>query len=163
MKGTLIATTVVDLGNEEARTIRRDDYAAFWLERAREELEADPGATLHHWTHANFSGGLTGWEDLVDEVYRRPMTFGEHLLRGEIRAVLLIAVENSLRKAERTKDTMDIIEAVRTVEVLGSGHQAAACIKVRLNRLCESKGKTLRALADSAGFGLLMGTCGLRW
>lgn len=148
------------------------DYALFWLEHARPGILKDPNRSVHHWTHPNYSGGRTGWEDEMDLLYFAPKSLEQSLLRGEVHTVMLEALEWALQHAEtktlRTPWTafggLDISEAYRLAHMVAmvDPSHAASC-KRRLNALCSRTGKSLSELAD-VNFDNFMGVpTGITW
>lgn len=147
-------------------------YALFWLDHCRESILENPERGLHHWTHPNYSGGITGWEDYMNNVYFHPKTLEERMLQGEVHQVLVFALFWFLKKADSehksgTKwsffDSMDIAEAYRIVHMISHVDPSFSCaVKVYLNKICLRIGETLESLANK-NFNVFMGESGIKW
>ena len=138
-------------------------YALFWLEHGGKGIQEKPDSQggVHHWTSQNVSGGYTGWEAPMSQVYFRPRTLEERLLRGQVHEYMLLALEWSLRNAEQETPygapftawtVMDLAEAYRVASMVASVDPTLApALKVRLNKICLRLGKSLSEQA-SVGF-----------
>lgn len=148
------------------------DYVMFWIEHAGPAIRLRPRNGVHHWTHRNYSGGYTGWEDPVNQVYFKPRTLEERLLRGQVYQIMLDALEWALRNAEAETPHapwtvwkgMDLAEAYRLCHMVAEVDPTyASAFKVRLNKICLRMGKTLEELAGT-NFSMFVGPhTGIRW
>ncbi len=133
-------------------------YVEWWLKRVNEEMLTKPGYWFRHWTHINYSGGLTGWEEFVDDVYFRPNGLEECLLQGEVHGCMLRALDTALSQAERHSTDLDVARAYRIARMV-SLHDplVAAAAKVRLNRMCVRLKRSKTLLHEARrGFGVLI-------
>lgn len=153
------------------KEITNVSYTQWWLEYARKELVEEPDSVLHNFTHLNYSGGVSGWEKYIDNVYFKPKTFEERQLQKQVHEIMLIALENAFRKAESRQydgtwsvwDMMDLAEAYRVSHMVVVADPLLACrAKMRLNRIARFMGTNLYALGE-CNFHLLMGPTGIRW
>lgn len=142
---------------------RRIEYALWWLEAAHEDAARDPMDTLHHHTHPNTSGGVSGWEEWIHGLYTAPRTPEEWLLRSEVHRVLLIAWRRTLQEAHRTIGSgaflwLEMAEAYRLAHLMRTYDPLfSAAAKIELNRLCQAKlGKSLLQCVEK-GFLTLSG------
>lgn len=137
-----------------------------WIKFAQQELEQDPAADLHDYTHINYMSEFRGWSFGVNQIYTQaPTTPERSYLRREVFKILLIALENAFRRAE-TKDysgeiglfeIMDVSEAYRVgrMVVLFDPCKAAQ-IKIRLNQICLLTGSSLDFLEEKGFYHLCM-------
>jgi hypothetical protein len=146
-------------------------YTTWWIEHARKELAEKPDSVLHHYTHINYSGGVSGWEDFINRVYFSPATIEEKLLQGEVHCVMVQALENAFKRAEAEDydgtwtawSGMDLSEAYRVSHMVARVDPLiASAAKMRLNRIAARMGTTLYALGER-NFGTLMGLTGIKW
>lgn len=146
-------------------------YTEWWLEYARKELAEKPDSVLHDYTHPNYSGGVSGWEEYIDHVYFSPQTFEEQMLRMQVHEIMLIALENAFRKAEVTEyegkwtawKGMHLAEAYRVSSMVVHVDPLLACnAKMRLNRIAGCMGTNLYTLGE-CNFQMFMGATGIRW
>lgn len=146
-------------------------YTEWWLEHARKELAEKPHSVLHRYTHPNYSGGVSGWEDYIDRVYFSPQTIEERLLQVQVHEIVTTALENAFRKAEAEvydgKWTawkgLDLSEAYRVSDMVARIDPLMACrAKLRLNRIAQRMGTNLYALGE-LNFQAFMGPAGIRW
>lgn len=150
------------------------DYALFWLEHGGQAIREKPSGQggVNHWTHVNYSGGYTGWEDPMDQVYFKPRTYEERLLQGQVHELMLLAVEWAFARAERDTPrgkftawgSMDLAEAYRLAHmVVQVDPTHAARFKMRLNKICLRMGKSLSELADINFMAFMGPTTGISW
>lgn len=151
--------------------ITNTSYIVWWLEHTRKELAHKPDSVLHHYTHPNYSGGVSGWEEYIDRVYFSPQTLEERLLQMQVHEIMMIALENALRKAEAVEydgtwtawKGMDLSEAYRISHMVALVDPLMACkAKRRLNHIARLMGTNLYALAE-CNFQMFMGPTGIRW
>lgn len=146
-------------------------YTEWWLEHARKELTEKPGSVLHHYTHPNYSGGISGWEDYIDRVYFSPNTIEERLLQMQVHEIMKTALENAFRKAEAEEydgkwtawKGMNLSEAYRVSHMVARVDPLVASqAKLRLNRIARLMGTNLFALGE-CNFQAFMGPTGIHW
>jgi hypothetical protein len=135
------------------------DYTLFWLEHGGTAIREKPNGQggVHHWTHANYSGGLTGWEDSINQVYFKPSSIEERLLQSKVHEIMLEALKWALQQAESQTPFgpwtvwggMDLAEAYRLSHMVTLVDPMLACsLKIRLNKISKRTGKNLAELAD---------------
>jgi len=148
------------------------DYALFWLKHGSEQILNQPWRGVHHWTHPNYSGGRTGWEEPMGKVYFEPRTLEERLLQGQVHEVMLVALEWALCHAEAKTPYdewtawrgMDLAEAYRIAHMVALVDPLRACaLKVRLNKICGRMNKTLTGLADHNFDAFIGPSTGMQW
>lgn len=136
-------------------------YTLSWLQYSQDDMLKNPKWWFHHWTHKNYSGGLTGWEDYMSNVYFRPSTYEERLLQGEVHQVMLMALRCAMTRAKKSPtDSLNVAEAYRIARMVARVDPlVAAATKVHLNKLCR-KLKERKSLLEEAerGFGVLIYT-----
>lgn len=119
--------------------------AEMWIEFALRELAEDSKSDLHRYTHIDYMSEFRGWSWGVNNIYTSPTTFEEFLIRHQIFSILLIALENALRKAECEDYSgevdiwkiMCISEAYRVARMVAIFDPLRTPqLKVRLNRIC---------------------------
>lgn len=117
-------------------------YVVWWLERVAVEMVTKP-TWYHHCTHINYSGGLTGWESYIDDLYFRPEGLEEHLLQGQVHRCMLEALDSALSQAEQQSSVLkleyrlNVAEAYRIACMVSRRDPlVSANAKVRLNHLC---------------------------
>lgn len=144
-----------------ARGTSNVSYAVFWLWAVREAIKKNQKGWHHHWTHINYSGGLSGWEDYMNNIYFRPQGFEERLLQEEVHEYMLIALDVAFAEAERNStNSLDVAEAYRIARMVSQKDPLIAAVsKIRLNQLCAGL-KKYKTLLDGAqrGFGELIMT-----
>jgi hypothetical protein len=150
------------------------DYVLFWLEYGGKAIKEEPNGQggVHHWTAENVSGGYTGWEEPMSQVYFKPRTLDEKLLQGQVHEYMLLALAWALDYAEEVTppDTpftmwtaMDLSEAYRIAHmVVYVDPSLAAGLKIRINKICLRMGLSLSEQV-SAGFKNFMGHTELDW
>ena len=148
-------------------------YTMFWLEHGGEAIKENPEGQggVHHWTSANISGGYTGWEEPMDQVYFSPRTLEEKLLQGQVHEYMLLALRWALKHAEAETpcgpfvmwNAMDLAEAYRVAHMVAQIDPVlAAGLKVRLNKICLRMGKSLSEQA-AVGFKNFIGLTEINW
>jgi hypothetical protein len=145
-------------------------YVTWWLEYARKELLEKPGSNLHHFTSHNISGGYSGWEEPIDQIYFWPTTVEERFLRNEVHKILLIAYRNVMAKAKQLAPgkwtawgCMDITEAYRLAIMIGSVDPVAAVqMKIELNSLAARFNETVDRFASETK-SILIGPITTEW
>ncbi len=152
---------------------KKVEYVEWWVEYAMRELAKNPTSALNDFTHPNYSGGLRGWEDWVDQVYFFPASLEDFMLQRRVHQVMLVALENSLEAATKQAQSaggtwdllggLDLAEAYRVAGMVAHVDPMIACAaKVQLNLLAQQSGETLYHLAQR-GFGVFMGPWEIRW
>lgn len=150
------------------------DYVLFWLEHGGKGIRDRPGSQggVHHWTHANYSGGYTGWEDPMNQVYFKPRSLEERMLQGQVHEIMLEALDWAMRHAESETpygpwtawEGMDLAEAYRLSHMVTLVDPTLACgLKVRLNNICKRTGKSLDELADVNFMAFMGPSTGIQW
>lgn len=125
----------------------------WWVRAAQEELKRNPQDELSSLTHFDYMSEYRGWSSAVDQFFvRAPETLEEYFLRKEIFMILLVALKNVFRGAERVDyagglnfvSGLNISEAYRVGRtVLTIDPSLAVPLKLRLNRLCLKAGGNL--------------------
>ncbi len=142
----------------------RIEYVIWWLDAAKEEIQKNPNSNLHEFTHPNFSGGKRGWETEISKVYFTPSSINEHILRGKIHEILLIALRRTLMNIRAGRggifgNRLDLAEAYRIGMMISERDPIfVSRLNIQINRLCKLFLGTSFAAEAERGFGLLMKT-----
>jgi hypothetical protein len=119
-------------------------YTLWWLSSARRDM-TDRSEDKHRtddwyskWTSINYSGGPTGWDERVKNIYFKPINLEERLLQHEVHEVMIAALQSAMSLASRSPaDAMDIGQAYRLARMVAHVDPLiSALLKVRLNNLC---------------------------
>lgn len=151
----------MDMIEYAARGTSNISYAQFWLWAVREAIKKNQKGWHHHWTHINYSGGLSGWEDYMNNIYFRPQGLEERLLQDEVHVYMLIALDVAFAEADRyPTDSLNVAEAYRIARMVSRKDPLiATASKIRLNRLCARLKRSETLLASARrGFGVLIMT-----
>lgn len=146
-----------------------------WLNSAYCQLADRPGDTLLKLMHPSITSGM-GWEPEVDQVFKSPEGPEEAILRGEIRAVVQIALTNAIAKARRRMEedevsppctvwnSMDIGTAFALAERVALFDPVRAVrAKLELDRLSMRVGESLFSIARTPHGIYVTPNHGLRW